>query len=398
MTEVASANVVGLARAKEATYGVPSTTGSDWKKMRYTAESLTQDVQTVTSNEINDDRQTSDLIRSDLGASGSISFEFSHGTYDPELIALFHEDTGDYVAGAAVTVASSNITGGDTISGDYSGLSSHVGKFCEIVVRAAGPGAIEQRVLARLATVTSTTSADFDLMEKALTNVTGKNIQVTVGGVITNGTTRQSFTYERHFADAEGGSGNYAYNKGFSPNNMNLSMSANAIITGSFDFVGSRETAQTSAVWTGSQVARTTTKVMNGVDNVVAVLESGVAYRIVRMDLNVGNNIQSHKAIGVLGALELSSGQLAVSGSIQAYFNTVAQFDKFLNFTDTSIVLMFRDQNNKCYVLHIPDVKFTAGKRNATGINQPVIADLSFGAIKDATIGKTLKLYSIVSA
>lgn len=398
MSEVASANVVGLARAKEVTYGTPSTTGADWKKMRYTAESLAQDVQTVTSNEINDDRQTSDLIRTDLGASGSISFEFSHGTYDPELIALFHEDTGNYVAGAAVTVASSTITLTNTVSGDWSALASHVGKFCEIVVRAAGPGAIEQRVLARLATVTSTTSADFDLMEKALTNVSGKNIQITVGGVLTNGITRQSYSYERHFADAEGGAGNYAYNTGYSPNNMNLSLSAAAILTGSFDFVGSREFAQTSAVWTGSQVARTTTKVMNGVDNVVGVLEGGVAYRMVRMDLNIGNNIQAHKAIGVLGALELSSGQLAVSGSMQAYFNTVAQFNKFLNFTDTSLVLMFRDQNAKCYVLHIPDVKFTAGKRNATGINQPVIADLSFGAIKDATIGKTMKLYSIVSA
>lgn len=398
MGEVASASVVGLARAKEVTYGVPSVTGADYKKMRYTGESLAQDVQTVSSNEINDDRQTSDLIRTDLAASGAINFEFSHGTYDPELIALFHEDTGDYVAGAAAVVASSTITLTSVCSGDFSAIASHVGKFGEVVVRAAGPGAVEQRVIARISAVTSTTSITFDLMEKPLTNVATKHVTVTVGGVLTNGVTRQSYTYERFFKDAEGGSGNYAYNVGYSPNNMNLSIAAGSIVTGSFDFVGSREFAQTGPVWTGSPVAVTTTKVMNGIDHVVGIIEGAATFRTVRLDVSIGNNLSSHKAIGLLGALELTSGQLAVSGSVQAYFKNVAQFDKFLNFTDTSLVLMFRDQNNKCYVLHLPDMKFTAGKRNAAGINQPVMADLSFGAIKDPTIGKTMKLYSIVSA
>lgn len=398
MGEVASASLVKLARAKETTYGVAPTTGANYNKMRFTGESLSQEVQTVSSNEIVEGRETADLIRTDLGAGGSINFELSHGTYDPELAALFHENTGDYVAGAAATVASSNITLTNTVSGDFSSLSSHVGKFCEVVVRASGPGAIEQRVLARLAHVTSTTSADFDYMEKALTNATGKNITITVGGVLTNGVTRQSFTYERSFPDAENGAGNFAYNTGYSPNSMNLSIAAGSIITGSFDYVGSRETAATSVVWTGSQTAATTTKVMNGIDHVVAILENGVTFRLTKMDLTIGNNLSAHKAIALLGALELSSEQLAVSGSIQAYFNTKAMFDKFLNFTDTNFVLMFRDDANKCYVLHLPDVKFTSGKRNASGINQPVMADLSFGAIKDPTLGKTMKLFSIVSA
>lgn len=398
MPEVASANVVGLARAKESVYGTPSTTGANWTKMRFTGESLAQEVQTVSSNEINDDRQTSDLIRTDLGAAGSINFEFSFGTYDPELIALFHEDTEDWVAGANANVASSTITGGNALSGDWSALSAHTGKYCEVVVRASGPGAIEERKIARLLTATAG-GATVDMIEgSALTNAASKDITITVGGMITNGVTRQSWSYERFFSDAEDGAGNYAYNVGYTPNNMSLSISAGAIITGSFDFVGSRETASSSAVWTGTQGAVTTTKVMNGIDNVVAILEGGVSFRLPRMDLTIGNNITAHKAIAVLGALQLTSGQLAVSGTLQAYFNTLAQFNKFLNFTDTDFVIMFRDQADNIYVLEIPDVKFTAGKRNASGINQPVISDLSFGAIKDATLGKTLRMFKIVSA
>lgn len=394
MSQIASASVTRLARAKESTYATAPTTGSAYTKMRYTGESLSQEVQTATSNEINDDRQTSDLIRTDLGAAGGINFEFSYGTYDLELLALLHEDTGDWVAGATHNLASCNITGGNALSGDWSSLTAHAGKFARIVVRAAGPGAIEQTVIAKLSTATAG-GATLTLMETALTNVTGKDVTVTVMKMATNGVTRQSFTYERFFSDAEGGTGNYAYNKGYTPNSISLSISAGAIITGSIEFIGSIETAETAALWTGSQNAATTTKVMNGIDHVEAVLEGGSGFRFSRLDLTIGNNINAHKAVSILGAFELTSGQLAVSGSVSAYFNTKAQFDKFLNFVDTNLVLMFRDQTGNEYVLEIPDVKFTAGKRNAAGINQPVIAELSFGAIKDPTIGKTLRLFAL---
>jgi len=52
------------------------------KKMRFTSESLGVDRDTVVSDEINSDRQISDLIPTNFSASGDINCELSRSTYD----------------------------------------------------------------------------------------------------------------------------------------------------------------------------------------------------------------------------------------------------------------------------------------------------------------------------
>lgn len=75
-----------LAYIAEDTYGVQKT-GSNLQTMRITSEGLKAVTETIRSNEIRSDRQTAAIVRSDIGASGSVAFELSYGSFDDFLAA-----------------------------------------------------------------------------------------------------------------------------------------------------------------------------------------------------------------------------------------------------------------------------------------------------------------------
>ena len=74
-------NRVRLAFAKESTYGAQVVAGN-LQRLRLTGESLKQDSTIVNSEEIRDDRQTANIVRTSIGASGAVNLELSHDTYD----------------------------------------------------------------------------------------------------------------------------------------------------------------------------------------------------------------------------------------------------------------------------------------------------------------------------
>ena len=90
-TFVDSANS-GLALVKETTWGTSPTTGG--RRLRFTSETLSYSPTTETSSEIRPDRTVSDVILTNIGASGEISGEFSPGSYDDLLAAALLSPSG----------------------------------------------------------------------------------------------------------------------------------------------------------------------------------------------------------------------------------------------------------------------------------------------------------------
>lgn len=72
---------------KESTFGTTPTVGTA-KNLRRTNDDLGFRVQTAVSEEIRDDRQTTDLVTVSASAEGSINFELSYGEYDELLAAV----------------------------------------------------------------------------------------------------------------------------------------------------------------------------------------------------------------------------------------------------------------------------------------------------------------------
>jgi hypothetical protein len=76
---MANSNQVGLAIWEESTFGTLPV-AQDLASVRFTSESLSKRTSSSISQELRTDRQIADIVRTSIGAGGSIEGEFSYGS------------------------------------------------------------------------------------------------------------------------------------------------------------------------------------------------------------------------------------------------------------------------------------------------------------------------------
>jgi hypothetical protein len=131
---------------------------------------------------------------------------------------------------------------------------------------------------------------------------------------------------------------------------------------------------------------------MNPVDDVVAIFENKASFGSTRFAFNLRNNLRARLQIATLGAISLGSGTVNIEGTVNAYFESKATMDRYLNFSITNLAIIFDDATGTSYVVDFPSVKFTSGRRVAGAINTDVIAEMAFTAFRDATEGITVRI------
>lgn len=105
-------------------------------------------------------------------------------------------------------------------------------------------------------------------------------------------------------------------------------------------------------------------------------------------NLSVKNNNTPTKALGVLGAFEVSAGIFEVSGSLTAYFTDVAAIDAVENNSDVSFDLALV-QNNAGMVMDLPLLALGNGLPKVE-LNKSIIIPIDFDAAPDKTFNHTL--------
>lgn len=390
---------------EQISYGVETTFATvpavAFQEVRFTSDSLGQDTETTSSQEIRSDRQVSDIIRTNISAAGDVAGELSYGARDPWLKGVLQSAawssassaaTGtDYTfaaAGQTVTSGSNNefssLAAGDWITISGAAQSANNGTFRINAVQSTNPG---------------TADNDRLVLEHGLTSIvnesTGATVVVTKEARITNGTTFESYLIQKQFQDL---TNIYEIYYGMAPNTWNLSIGLNGIATTTFGFIGSKAESKTSNSSTGSVTAATTAAVMNSIDNVVAIKDastgsSNLCFQNWSLDLN--NNLRARGCIGRLGAASIGSGTVDLTGSTQALFESHAIIDQYLNFTTSYQILRLRDAANNRYIIDVPAIKYTNARRVAGGINQDIIADLSWSAFRHSTLGYTIRIVRI---
>jgi len=398
---MSDADRASLAYHEEATFKEAPSPGAsgpraNYRKVRFTGENLGQDNSTVRSAEIRSDRQTTDVIRTNVSASGNIDFEFSgldssdDGVFDDLIIAAIlaaeDSDATDFRAGTATDRSS-----GGNISFNTDGASPG-----EIADRDAGgvwtdanvPAGSWIRVVGSdtndgVYKVISTPDDDtISVVPATLTqDIDDTGVTVEVLPAVINGTNLRTYAWEREYEDL---STTFSRILGTAIDQWNLNATTESIITGSFVFVGSTEESASSTL-DGSKVDAPDTQVFNPVDHVTDVLENQADFGITSWTMSLANNLRSRLQVGTLGAISLGSGQVAISGTVQSYFETVAHYDRFLNHTTTSLALVFKDDGGTGYVIDLPAVKLSAGRRVASGQNTDIIADMSYEAFRATT-------------
>lgn len=112
---------------------------------------------------------------------------------------------------------------------------------------------------------------------------------------------------------------------------------------------------------------------------------------LTEMNLTINNNVSPNKAVGVLGAFDMTAGTFEVGGSVTAYFADVTAISAIRN--NSSVTLdAHLVKNNKGISIDIPLIDLSDGRPNIEQ-DQPITLPLSLAAADasyiDPTIGHT---------
>jgi hypothetical protein len=196
--------------------------------------------------------------------------------------------------------------------------------------------------------------------------------------VLKAGTTRRSYTIERHHQDI----GKYLRSTGCNFNTMSLSVAPNSMVTGSMSVIGKGFSVASVAVTGATYTTETTTAPFDSFTG--SITEGGSSIAVVTsLELNIENGMEALYVIGSSDTLQPSIGKSMVSGSITAYFEDSTLIDKFINETSSSLEFTLTDLAGNDYTFTLPNVKYNSGSPEVGGPGS-VTVSLDFVALYDA--------------
>lgn len=113
---------------------------------------------------------------------------------------------------------------------------------------------------------------------------------------------------------------------------------------------------------------------------------------VTELTLTINNTLTPNKAVGVLGAFEVTAGQFVVNGSVTAYFSNVAAIAAVRNNSDVSID-MHLSKANSGISIDVPLIALGEGRLNVeqdAPITLPLSLDAATAAKLDANMDHTL--------
>lgn len=387
---MADSNLSGLYFCEEYAWGTLAT--GTFQELRFTGESFSYNITNVTSGEIRDDRQITDLVQTGSETSGGFNFEMSYDTFNSFLEgALWDDWSTDLAISSIIAVTANGFTAGAAATGATGNFTlATVGQWIEVrgSSNATNNGYYQITGKSSYTAITVSPAPDAAIATTATGNV------ITIkGSYLRNGTTEHSYSVIRYHGGLV--SNQYFTFLGQVVNSFNLAAQANSILTGSFDFMGkSAALAQSSSEVTGATDA-TTTSILNAVSNVAEIREAGsdVASCLVQgLDVSIANNVRGLQAIGTLGNCDIGVGKCDVTGTLTAHFKDNSLYDKYLAATASSISYKVEDASGNAYIIDMPQIEFETDGINAGGQDQDVMETLGFRAYRDPTYLYTIQI------
>jgi hypothetical protein len=196
--------------------------------------------------------------------------------------------------------------------------------------------------------------------------------------VLKAGTTRRSYTIERHHQDI----GKYLRSTGCNFNTMSLSVAPNSMVTGSFGVIGKGFSVASVAVTGATYNTESLTAPFDSFSG--SITEGGSSIAVVTsLELSIENGMEALYVIGSSDTLQPSIGKSMVNGSITAYFEDSTLIDKFINETSSSLSFTLTDAAGNDYLFELPNVKYNSGSPEVGGAGA-VTVSLDFVALYDS--------------
>lgn len=392
MAVLADSNRVALRAVKESTFN--TTPSAPLNIVRYVSHTLGPKSTYVTSNELRSDRQRTDTIRTGVTTDGEFTYELSYGGTGTNIgTDYFIEGALQSTWSSAVTATAATIScaaADNSINDSGAGLPN-VAAGTWIVVKGFTTNGTKF-----FAQVVSRTASKIVVTGITLQNESaGASVTVAQDGYIRNGTTATSYTLETEFQDLTNA---FIVMTGMRVSTMAMSVTAGAIITGSFGFMGSTTDANnTATVGTGAPNAAPTNSIMSAQSHVGAVYEGNTLVPTTdlffkKIDININNNLRNQDAVANLYPVGIGSGTVDVTMSIDAYLPNLTLYDKFVSNTITGLALRLDGQDGGSYIIDMPQMRFTTGQATPGGINTDLMLSLTATAYLDPTAAYTIQI------
>lgn len=382
-----------LSAVAEATYGA-TPANPNLKRFRHTGTTLALTKSANTSAELRPDRQIADFRHGTKQVGGDISFELSFdsfhdyleavlcGTWTPK--ALLEDDT---VSVIAIDSSFNDSGNGFVLAGFEVGDIIEVSDFTD----PANNGTFKvATVAAGKITVTDVADAAVVLVDEAA----GDEVSLeSTSTILKAGVERRSFSVLRHFTDIESAGKPFHLYTGVILNNLSLSLTPDAMVTGSFGTVGQRLALSTTAPDGTTYTEAPTTRVFDAFTG--SLLEGGSPLALItEISLTLENGVAPRFVAFSDETILPQIGQSNLTGSVSLYFEDAAMYEKFINETGSSIVFTLTDLEGNSYKFTLPRISYTGGQPDVSGAGS-ITLTMPLQAIYDAATDTNVSIVRI---
>lgn len=379
-----SSNLVRVTFIEETTYGETPATGN-FNTARFTSESFSGTPDTVESQQIRIDRQSSGQIVTGLAVEGTMNFELAKESSLDLMIASAMYNDWDVATTVTVDLSYNAATKELTrASGTWSGDAKpvKVGDFLTL----AGFVASANNTQVMVTSIDSGTviKVEFPKNPAPVTEV-GSGTSYKRADKLAIGTTKKSFSVEKAFTDLTTKAIIY---KGMIVSQMELSVAYGELINGTMTLSGnSYQTADIAAEFiTNSRTinAAATSQTFNGsidmpfltTNALGSFSQDGLDIQSVNLSLN--NNLSPQNVIGTAAPKDYTPGTAQVEVGLMAYLSNDVWAILAKKLTQDPFALGFMVKNSGgWYGFYMPKIQVSFPDPSSGGQNQDVMLDMT---------------------
>lgn len=351
-------------------------------ELPYVSESIAYSKRTTKSNIVRSDRLTDDIIETGAGSQGDVSFEYKFGDYDKLIEGALGSAivTGTFTGTANLSFAAAG-GGVQVLTGPASTFTSYVDGTW---VRISGANAANNGVFK----VTGHTGTTLTVANPTGTLQAASSATVLYRYVRT-GTTKKSYLIEKSFNDIA----QFIHYRGMRVASWAMNVQSEQIITGAFGFMGSRGIAQGTTI-SGAKTPAGILSVCSATANVGTLQEGGSALttKIKGVRFNLNANTRQLTAVGSKFPIGVNLGSFEITGTLEAYFEDLTLYNKFINSTDSSLVFEIVSPEDDRTIITIPALEFTNAAPVGAGLNQDAMVSMDFTAKRDSVSGAMMQV------
>lgn len=380
---ITSTNRTDLSYIEEVTPGTTPATPA-FQLLPTTGGAPRANITTAVSQVIRSDRATDDLIPvdSDIMAD-AINFELAYTPYKPLLQALLQQNTAVTAAvtdetDLSVTAATRTIASSTT---DFVASGIRAGRIIKIAgfANAANNGYFF---------VQSVSANELIVSKRNMTDeAAGEAVSISGTSYANGVNTPKSYSFCKRIQGIDNTA--YFYYRGMQISQFVLNYQLGQLLGGNFGLVGLEEDPTETPITGQSFTPIPSYTVMSPATSMglseLFVSSLSANPRFEQVNLTINNNINAAKQIGTLGAADLASFTLDVTGDIRVYFENIAQYNLFRNATEFALSLLSQDAAGNAFGVSLPRCKFETLEPPIEGKDNFLMLNGTLRALHDST-------------